>query len=159
MRPPPHADEGGLALTEPELVAWGERFGRVARAPLVVTLAGDLGAGKTTLVRAICQGYGVQEDVTSPTFALIHEYHGGPTAVYHLDLYRLRDESELVQLGWDELVNERALILVEWPERAGARLPADHLPITLAHLPSDPARRALLAGGNVTATAFGGDEA
>lgn len=159
MRTPPHAADGRIALTEQELVVWGERFGRAARAPLIVTLAGDLGAGKTTLVRAICRGYGVADDVTSPTFALIHEYRGGATPVYHLDLYRLRDASELTQLGWDELMNERALILIEWPERAADRIPADHVPITLAHLPGDPDRRALLAGGNIEATAFGGDEA
>lgn len=158
-RTPPHATDGRLALTEPELVAWGERFGRAAQAPLVVTLAGDLGAGKTTLVRAICRGYDVAEEVTSPTFALVHEYRGGRTPVFHLDLYRLRDASELTQLGWDELMAERALILVEWPERAGDRLPAEHVPVTLAHLPDDPGRRALLAGGNIHATAFGGDEA
>lgn len=159
MRTPPHAADGHLALTRDELVSWGERLGRAAQAPLVVTLAGDLGAGKTTLVQAICRGYGVSEEVTSPTFALVHEYHGGRTPVYHLDLYRLTDPAELTNLGWDELVSERALVLVEWPDRAGDRLPADHLPITLAHLPEDPERRALLAGGNITATAFGGDEA
>lgn len=156
---PPHAADGGLALTEPELVAWGERLGRVARAPLVLTLAGDLGAGKTTLVRAVCRGYGVTEDVTSPTFALVHEYRSGRTPVYHLDLYRLRDPSELLQLGWDELLSANALVLVEWPERAGGLLPDGHVPITLAHLPGDPERRALLAGGHVGATSFGGDEA
>jgi tRNA threonylcarbamoyladenosine biosynthesis protein TsaE len=158
MRTPPQAAEGHLALTEPELVDWGERLGRAAEAPLIVTLAGDLGAGKTTLVRAICCGYGVAEEVTSPTFALVHEYQGGRTPVYHLDLYRLRDESELTQLGWDELMAQRALILIEWPERAGAWVPPEHVPITLAHLPGDPDRRALLTGGHLGATAFGGEE-
>lgn len=158
-RTPPRAAEGHLALTLPELVAWGEQLGRAAQAPLLITLEGDLGAGKTTLVQAICRGYGVTGDVTSPTFALIQEYAGARSPVFHLDLYRLRDASELTQLGWDELVSERALILVEWPERAGGRIPADHLPITLAHLPDDPDRRALLAGGNFTTTAFGGEEA
>lgn len=158
-RTPPQASAGHLALTEEELTAWGEQLGRVAQAPLIITLAGDLGAGKTTLVRAICKGYGVTEDVTSPTFALIHEYQGGRTPVYHLDLYRLRDPSELVQLGWDELMARRALIVIEWPERAGDFLPADHVPITLAHLPGDPDRRALLTGGHLGADAFGGDEA
>lgn len=158
-RVPPQAGEGHLALTEPELVTWGEQLGRAAQPPLVITLTGDLGAGKTTLVRAICRGYGVAEDVTSPTFALIHEYRATRSPVFHLDLYRLRDASELVQLGWDELMNERALILVEWPERAEGWIPADHVPITLAHLPDDAGRRALLTGGHLGATAFGGDEA
>lgn len=158
-RTPPHAADGHIALTEPELVAWGERLGRVAEPPLVLTLSGDLGTGKTTLVRAICRGYGVTEDVTSPTFALVHEYHAPRSPVYHLDLYRLRDASELAQLGWDEIVSARALIIVEWPERAGGDVPAGAVPITLAHLEADPDRRLLSTGGHVGAEAFGGEEA
>jgi tRNA threonylcarbamoyl adenosine modification protein YjeE len=158
-RVPPQTGAGHLALTEAELAAWGEQLGRAAEPPLMITLAGDLGAGKTTLVRAICRGYGVTEDVTSPTFALVHQYRASRSPVFHLDLYRLRDAAELVQLGWDELLNERALVLVEWPERAEGWIPADHVPITLAHLPGDPDRRALLTGGHLGATAFGGEEA
>lgn len=157
--PPPKPADGHLALTAAELVAWGERLGRAIAAPLVVTLAGELGAGKTTLTQAICRGYGVTEEVTSPTFALVHEYRGGRSVVYHLDLYRLKQPAELDQLGWDEMLSERALVLIEWPERAGAMLPDAPLGITLAHLPGDPARRLLLTGGHAGANAFGGDEA
>jgi tRNA threonylcarbamoyladenosine biosynthesis protein TsaE len=143
---PPLAPRGHLALTLPELVAWGERFGRVARAPLVVALAGDLGAGKTTLAQAICRGYGVTEPVTSPTYAIVHEYHAPASPVYHLDLYRLERPDDLVNIGWDEVVAARALVLVEWPERAAGRLPPDAVPIDLEHLAGDPDRRLLLAG-------------
>lgn len=143
---PPLAASGRISLTEPELRAWGEEFGRAARPPLVVTLAGDLGSGKTTLVQAICRGYGVTEAVTSPTFALVHEYSSPRSTVFHLDLYRLRSPSELDGLGWDELVSAQALVLVEWPERAGALLPRGHLPLALEHLPGDDGRRLLLAG-------------
>lgn len=142
---PPLAGRGGLALTEAELVSWGERFGRAAQPPLVVTLAGDLGAGKTTLVQAICRGYGVHEAVTSPTFALVHEYRGARSPVYHLDLYRLTGPEQLTNLAWDEIVSSHALVLVEWPERAGDRLPS-HVPLDLEHLPTDHSRRVLLAG-------------
>ena len=142
---PPLAGRGGLALTEAELVAWGERFGRAAQPPLVATLAGDLGAGKTTLVQAICRGYGVREPVTSPTFALVHEYRGARSPVYHLDLYRLCGPEQLTNLGWDEIVSAHALVLIEWPERAGGLLPS-HVPLDLEHLPSDRTRRVLLAG-------------
>jgi tRNA threonylcarbamoyladenosine biosynthesis protein TsaE len=142
----PLAPRGHLALTLPELVAWGERFGRVARAPLVVALAGDLGAGKTTLAQAICRGYGVTEPVTSPTYAIVHEYHAPASPVYHLDLYRLERPDDLVNIGWDEVVAARALVLVEWPERAAGRLPPDAVPIDLEHLAGDPDRRLLLAG-------------
>ena len=73
-----------------ELVDWGERFGRAAPAAARRRLTGELGAGKTTLVQAICRGYGVTDDVTSPTFALVHRYSAPRAPVYHLDLYRLR---------------------------------------------------------------------
>ena len=104
-----------------------------------------MGAGKTTLVQAICRGYGVRDEVTSPTYALVHEYAAPRSPVYHLDLYRLRGEDELTNIGWDDVVNAHALVLVEWPERAGDRLPS-HVPIDLEHLPGDDGRRLLLAG-------------
>ena len=147
---PELASKGGLALTEAELVHWGESLGRAARPPLLVAVTGDLGAGKTTLVRAICRGYGVAEDVTSPTFALVHEYAAPRSRVYHLDLYRLEGPHELTNLAWDDLVTEHALVIVEWSERAGDRLPHDHVPLELQHLPDDPTRRLLYAGGHVT---------
>lgn len=145
-RVPPLAARGRLALTLDEMAQWGERFGHAARAPLVVTLAGDLGAGKTTLAQAICRGYGVAEPVTSPTYAIVHEYRAPATAVFHLDLYRLEREAELTNVGWDEIISAHALVLVEWPERAGARLPGGRVAITLEHVSRDPARRLLLAG-------------
>ena len=143
---PPLAGRGRLALTEAELVAWGERFGRAAHPPLVVALSGDLGAGKTTLARAICRGYGVAGEITSPTYALVHEYEAPRSAVHHLDLYRVEREDELVHIGWDDILAAGTLVIVEWPERAGARMPADAVPIELAHLAGDPERRLLLAG-------------
>ena len=145
-RTPPLADRGRLLLTEAELLEWGVEFGRAVEPPLVVTLSGDLGAGKTTLVQAICDGYGVTESVTSPTFALVHEYAAPRSTVYHLDLYRLRSPVELEQLGWDEIVRAAALVLVEWPERAGELLPRAHVPLALEHAPGHPDRRLLLAG-------------
>ncbi len=146
VRVPPAAARSRIALTRDELVAWGEAFGRSARAPLVVALGGDLGAGKTTLVQAICRGYGVAEPVTSPTYALVHEYEAPRGVVWHADLYRLRGPEELDGLGWDELVASDWLGLIEWPARAGARLPAGTVPLDLEHVPDDPDRRILLAG-------------
>lgn len=143
---PPLARRSGIALTEPELIAWGMRFGQAAAAPLVVAISGELGAGKTTLVQAICRGCGVTQEVTSPTFALVHRYDGAGFPVFHLDLYRLAGEHELTNLGWDDILGEHALVLVEWPERAGSRLPDDAVPLELEHVPGDPARRVLLAG-------------
>ena len=133
-------------MTRDELVAWGEAFGRAVLPPLVVALAGDLGAGKTTLAQAMCRGYGVTEPVTSPTFALVHRYDAARSPVYHLDLYRIERPSELVNIGWDEIAMSHALVIVEWPERAGDLIPAGHVPIDLEHVASDPDRRVLLAG-------------
>jgi tRNA threonylcarbamoyladenosine biosynthesis protein TsaE len=143
---PPLAARGHIALTLPELVAWGERFGRALAPPMVVAISGDLGAGKTTLVQAICRGYGVTEPVTSPTFALVHEYHAPRSLVYHIDLYRLERPADLTNIAWDDIVRAEALVLVEWPERAGERMPSGHVPIDLAHLPGEPDKRVLLAG-------------
>jgi tRNA threonylcarbamoyladenosine biosynthesis protein TsaE len=143
---PPLADHGHLAMTEDELRDWGHRFGKTAHPPLVVTLRGELGAGKTTLVKAICEGYGATEEVTSPTFALVHEYVSRRSPVFHLDLYRLDDPSQLDALAWDEIVRSRALVLIEWPERAGERIPKGHAALSLQHLPDDPDRRLLYAG-------------
>ena len=146
---PPLAARGRLAVTEEELFAWGRGLGAASTPPLIITVSGELGAGKTTLIQAICRGYGVEEPVTSPTFALVHEYRAPRSTVYHLDLYRLKSEAELTNIGWDEIMDAEALVMIEWPERAGGRLPRNHVPISLQHLPDDPERRLLYAGGHV----------
>jgi len=143
---PDAAPRGRIALTRDELVAWGARFGKAAHGRLVVAIAGDLGAGKTTLVQAICRGAGVKADVTSPTYALVHEYRGDRFPIYHLDLYRLEKPEDLTNLGWDDMLRANALILVEWPERGGERIPPDAVPIDLELDPADEERRLLLAG-------------
>ncbi len=127
-------------------MAWGEAFGRAARPPLCVAIAGELGAGKTTLVQAICRGYGVTQPVTSPTFALVHEYAAGRSSVFHLDLFRLEHARDLAGLGWDDIIVAYAIVLIEWPERAAGALPDDHVGIELLHMPNDRDHRLLLAG-------------
>lgn len=127
--------------TEDQLRAYGEALGAALAAPAVVALRGDLGAGKTTLAQAIARGAGVTADVTSPTFALVHEYAGAHSPVFHLDLYRLKGPGDLVNLGWDDILAANAIVLIEWAERAGPRLGGRRLDVTLRERPADPARR------------------
>jgi tRNA threonylcarbamoyladenosine biosynthesis protein TsaE len=143
---PPQAGAGHLALDEKELRQWGIDLGESSQPPLLISLSGELGAGKTTLAQSICAGYGVTESVTSPTYALVHRYDAPQSPVFHIDLYRLDKESDLTNIGWDEIIAERALVIVEWPERAGNRMPAGHLHIDLQYSAGDPSRRLLLAG-------------
>ena len=143
---PPLAAAGKVAVSESELRSWGERLGRAVAAPLAIAISGELGAGKTTLAQAICRGAGVREFVTSPTFALVQRYDGARFPVYHIDLYRLDAPHELVNIGWDDVLREDALVLIEWPERAGGRLPDDALHVEIEYHPADSSRRLLLAG-------------
>jgi tRNA threonylcarbamoyladenosine biosynthesis protein TsaE len=143
---PPRAASGKVAVTEPELRSWGERLGRAVTPPLAIAISGELGAGKTTLAQAICRGAGVRELVTSPTFALVQRYEGARFPVYHIDLYRLESSRDLVNLGWDDVLRDEALVIIEWPERAEGQLPDTSLQLEIEHHPTDPNRRLLLAG-------------
>ncbi len=85
--------------------------------PCVCLISGDMGAGKTTLVKLICQKLGVDESVSSPTFSLVNEYQTtSGNLVYHFDLYRLKDEEELFDLGFEEYLDRGAYVFIEWPE-------------------------------------------
>jgi tRNA threonylcarbamoyladenosine biosynthesis protein TsaE len=135
----PDAD---LALDE--MRAWGEALGARLETRSIVTLSGELGSGKTTLAQALCRGYGVREAVTSPTFALVHEYHAPRSAVLHLDLYRLQGPHELANIGWEDALASGALVLIEWPERAGADAAHRYsraMALRLAHVPGAADRR------------------
>lgn len=125
-------------FTLAELTAWGEALGGRIEAPCVVTLEGDLGAGKTTLAQAIARGYGVRDAVTSPTFAIVHEYHAPRSPVFHLDLYRLSGPHQLANIGWDDAISSRAVVVIEWPDRAAGELPTAGFAIRLAHVPDKP---------------------
>jgi tRNA threonylcarbamoyladenosine biosynthesis protein TsaE len=103
-----------------ETIALGRELAPTLKDARMVILRGDLGAGKTTLVKGVAEGLEAasQEDVTSPTFTLIHEFHGPEVNLYHVDLYRIETERELATLGLDELFAEDGnLVLLEWGEK------------------------------------------
>jgi tRNA threonylcarbamoyladenosine biosynthesis protein TsaE len=102
-----------------ETVALGRTLPAILTPPKLVLLRGDLGAGKTTLVKGIAEGFRAasQEDVTSPTFTLIHEYRGPGINLYHIDLYRVDTPRQLETLGLDDLIGENSVLLIEWGEK------------------------------------------
>ena len=108
-----------MTLTdEAATVRAGEQLAEVIRAGDVVTLSGDLGAGKTTLVRGLLQALGHEGEVPSPSFAIVQPYDALHPPIWHVDLYRIEDRSELDELGLDSL--DDAALVVEWPDRARA---------------------------------------
>ncbi len=104
----------------------------------VVTFEGEMGAGKTTLIRALCAAMGVADDVSSPTFALVNEYRdNGNQPVYHFDFYRIDSEQEAERIGASEYFDSGYLCLVEWPARVAGLLPLPHLQVRLLVLPDE----------------------
>jgi tRNA threonylcarbamoyladenosine biosynthesis protein TsaE len=102
-----------------ETIAFGRTLADLLAPPKLVLLRGDLGAGKTTLVKGIAAAFdaAAEEDVTSPTFTLVHEYRGPQATLYHIDLYRVDTPRELETLGLDDLRSENSLLLIEWGEK------------------------------------------
>jgi tRNA threonylcarbamoyladenosine biosynthesis protein TsaE len=102
-----------------ETIALGRELAALLAPPKIVLLRGNLGAGKTTIVKGIAQGFQAaeEEDVTSPTFTLIHEYRGPKATLYHIDLYRVDTQRELETLGLDDLMTENSVLLIEWGEK------------------------------------------
>jgi tRNA threonylcarbamoyladenosine biosynthesis protein TsaE len=123
--------------SEQATIAFGERLARELPPRRTVLLIGNLGAGKTTLAKGIVQGLGAAppEEVSSPTFTLIHEYGRG--RVYHIDLYRLDELSEVATLGLDEIFDREAVVLIEWGERFPQILPRERTEIRIRSLDND----------------------
>jgi len=102
-----------------ETIALGRELAALLAPPKIVLLRGNLGAGKTTIVKGIAQGFEAaeEEDVTSQTFTLIHEYRGPKATVFHIDLYRVDTQRELETLGLDDLISDHSVLLIEWGEK------------------------------------------
>ena len=106
----------------------------------VICLEGDLGAGKTTFTQGLAAALGVPGRVTSPTFCIVQE-HKGAQFLVHMDLYRLHGEDDVIAIGWEDYLAEGAILVVEWPERAGALIPAGARHIVFTHLDGEESRR------------------
>src|SRR5579863_826927 len=121
-----------------ETIQFGREIGTQLKPPVLILLSGDLGAGKTTLTKGIVGGLGAAEEdqVTSPTFTLVHKYDHN-SVVYHVDLYRVGDFHDLETLGLEDFLTEQAIIIVEWPEKLALRTDWPILLIHLEHVAED----------------------
>jgi tRNA threonylcarbamoyladenosine biosynthesis protein TsaE len=111
----------------------------------VVALSGELGAGKTAFVRGIAAGLGCEAGVTSPTFTIVNEYPG-PTPLFHFDMYRLADERELFDIGWDDYLGRGGVIAAEWSENTPRAFPEDSVRVSITRA-GDQARKIEITGG------------
>lgn len=128
-----------LTHSAEETMGFGRQLGASMLAPLLILLIGELGAGKTTLTKGIVSGAGAanEEEITSPTFTLIHKYSGKSNdapAIYHIDLYRVENRQGLETLGLDDIFDERGFVIVEWPERLQVPTNWPILKIALEHV-------------------------
>jgi tRNA threonylcarbamoyladenosine biosynthesis protein TsaE len=124
-----------------ETIQLGREIGRKLTPPTLILLSGDLGAGKTTLTKGIASGIGAagEDEVTSPTFTLVHKYDGS-SRVYHVDLYRIADSHDLETLGLEDIFNESAVVIVEWPDKLTMRTDWPVIRIQLEHVSEDTRR-------------------
>ena len=121
--------------SESEMVALGREISAVLCGGEVLGLVGDLGAGKTHLVRGILEGLGAGNPAASPTFSLVHEHNDGRVPVAHFDFYRMKSEDEALGMGWDEYLSSGSVLLVEWADRFdGALMPEDTQWLVLRHV-------------------------
>ncbi|HYH01171.1 MAG TPA: tRNA (adenosine(37)-N6)-threonylcarbamoyltransferase complex ATPase subunit type 1 TsaE [Terriglobales bacterium] len=134
-----------------ETIALGRTVAEYLAPPKIVLLRGDLGAGKTTLVKGIAQAFEAaeEEDVTSPTFTLVHEYRGPRATLYHIDLYRIESERELDTLGLDDLVDPNNVLLIEWGEKFERYADGNDVEIAIERL-SENDRRITLSASDIS---------
>jgi tRNA threonylcarbamoyladenosine biosynthesis protein TsaE len=124
-----------------ETIAKGREIAANLRPPVIVMLSGELGSGKTTLTKGIISGMGAarEEEVTSPTFTLVHVFHND-WKVYHIDLYRIENFTDLESLGLEDVLGEEAVVIIEWPERFTFRTDWPRVDIRLEHAGGDSRR-------------------
>ena len=117
------------------------RFAATLKPGDVVCLEGDIGAGKTTFTQGLCAALGAKRAVTSPTFCIVSEHPAEAFLVVHMDLYRLHGEEDVLQIGWEDYLARGAVLVVEWPDRAGALIPEDAKRVRFSYGESEGARK------------------
>ncbi len=128
-----------------ETEALGERLAKVLRPGTVLAYRGDLGAGKTAFTRGLARGLGYREAVTSPTYTIVNEYLGGRLPLFHFDMYRLRSDDDLWDIGWEDYLDRNGVCAVEWSENVPEAM-AGALTVIIEKL-GDTARRITVEGG------------
>lgn len=130
-----------------ETTRWGRQFATRLKAPVLLLLSGELGSGKTTLTKGIVAGLGVvgEDEVTSPTFTLVHVY-GAVAKVYHADLYRIQSVRDFETLGLEDVFEKPAVVILEWAERFPLASPWPQIHVRLEHLEGDKRRLTVLFG-------------
>ena len=109
--------------TVDDTLAWGRALADTLQAGAVIALVGNLGAGKTHAAKGIVAGLGSRADVSSPTFTLVHEYSDGRLPVFHFDFYRMNSANEVLNIGWDDYLDARGVVIVEWADRFSELMP------------------------------------
>ena len=122
-----------ILKNEQETKDFGAELAASLKPNTVIALTGDLGAGKTTLTKAIARGLGVTETITSPTFTIVQEYESGRMPLFHFDVYRVYDEDELFEIGFEDYFRKGGVCLIEWADLVEDLLPEDTMHITLSY--------------------------
>jgi tRNA threonylcarbamoyladenosine biosynthesis protein TsaE len=122
-----------ILKNEEDTAALGASIAEGLKPGAVIALTGDLGAGKTTLTKAVARALGVTETLTSPTFTIVQEYESGRMPVYHFDVYRVHGEDDLFELGFDDYLHGKGVCLIEWADLIEDLLPKDAMRIRLEY--------------------------
>lgn len=123
--------EINIVLKTPEdTYSAGEKLGTLLKDGDIVCLRGDLGAGKTLLTKGLAKAFGIEEDITSPTFVIVNEYYGEKN-LYHFDVYRIEKESEIINVGFDDYLMRDGVVVIEWPEKIESHIPNERIEINI----------------------------
>lgn len=125
-----------ISHNETETEKIGESLAALLHTGAVIAYCGGLGAGKTAFTRGLARGLGYEGRVTSPTFAIVNEYEGR-IPLFHFDMYRLADEDELFDVGWEDYLNRGGVCAIEWSERITGALPPETITVTISHCPEN----------------------